>query len=602
MQQMFYQVLKMSITGFFGICMVLPVRLLLLKCGRKYAYYLWIIVFVNLLIPFGIYGNFSLIPRQAAELSARLEAQTGNLLPSETSGTAHAPAASHTPAGQVQPAMPSGPDSDSSSPQTADSIPSTETGQTKIGKISGKVPALLWLSGICIIALFNLVHMILLRKQIASDQWVRWDPKRRIAEVSVLPSPFLLGTLSPIIFLPAGLEEEEKNFILLHEDCHRRRGDSYIKLTAFAAVTVHWFNPAVWIAWFLFGRDMEISCDEAALADAPKTARLRYAQTLLRYAAGQNGYFMTPPSFGEPSAKARIANILRFKKHDRLHGLAAALIIVIMALGLTVHPAAMEEMQDLSAHTDRSYRENADAAAQADNTAARQPPAEETEEYARDREGVSTAEISSPARQETLANAAAGAPPAAAHRAGYVDAAITHIPASLYFTPGLRTQEELDALAQKALRELYDLTGFLVESCVYTCSDLGSFFFAKTEDDLAHSRDFYFRSFGEADNYDSLVIPNIGIASARRYWFSDVQQLDIPADIASMTDGALAVWFLQHSCIWQGEEIVSTEPSSELDSTVIATTVDGSFYEITLDLPIQSVSSIYGPYPAGFSH
>ena len=156
-------------------------------------------------------------------------------------------------------------------------------------------------------------------------------------------------------------------------------------------------------------------------------------------------------------------------------------------------------------------------------------------------------------------------------------------------------------LARTAIRELYDLTGYQVESCVYECSDLGTFFFAGTPEDLSHSRIFYTRTFGEAQGYDALVIPSMDCADARRVWFSDVQQLALPEHTEQMSDQELAVWFLEHSAVYQGEEIARTDPLPESWTQRVYTT-HGTFYEVTLEGGFIGVSSIYGPYPEGFSH
>lgn len=70
---LFVAVLDRSLVGCYCIAETLIVRLFLKKCGRKYAYYLWLAVFLNLCFPVAVTGNFSLIPRQVADFSVRDE-------------------------------------------------------------------------------------------------------------------------------------------------------------------------------------------------------------------------------------------------------------------------------------------------------------------------------------------------------------------------------------------------------------------------------------------------------------------------------------------------------------------------------------------------
>ena len=76
-------------------------------------------------------------------------------------------------------------------------------------------------------------------------------------------SPFVLGIFRPKIYLPSDICEGEREYIVLHERQHIRRGDHVFKALAFIALGLHWFNPLVWLSFVLAGRDMEMSCDEA---------------------------------------------------------------------------------------------------------------------------------------------------------------------------------------------------------------------------------------------------------------------------------------------------------------------------------------------------
>ncbi len=70
-----------------------------------------------------------------------------------------------------------------------------------------------------------------------------------------------------------------------------------------------------------------------------------------------------------------------------------------------------------------------------------------------------------------------------------------------------------------------------------------------------------------------------------------------------MEDGELAAWFLKRNVIYQGEELSGvTELLPYQKEWIRVMTVDGSFYEVTLDRKINGVSNIYGPYPEGFEH
>ena len=92
----------------------------------------------------------------------------------------------------------------------------------------------------------------------------RWQ-QGNIYEQPGLKTPFVLGLIKPRVYLPAGLPEREKEYVLLHELTHIRRRDDLITALANLTLCVHWFNPLAWLAFRLMAADMEMSCDEQVL-------------------------------------------------------------------------------------------------------------------------------------------------------------------------------------------------------------------------------------------------------------------------------------------------------------------------------------------------
>ncbi len=84
----------------------------------------------------------------------------------------------------------------------------------------------------------------------------------RVYYAEGISSPFVMGFFRPEIYLPYGPVKMKEDYIILHEQHHIRRLDPFAKLSGFAALCIHWFNPLVWLAFRLAVKDMD--CDEAA--------------------------------------------------------------------------------------------------------------------------------------------------------------------------------------------------------------------------------------------------------------------------------------------------------------------------------------------------
>lgn len=174
-----------------------------------------------------------------------------------------------------------------------------------------------------------------LRGAVALEYGVLEDPAVR--------SPFLLGYLRPRIYLPCGVPEEHRGYILSHERCHIRRGDNWVKLIGFVCLALHWYNPLVWLAYSLLCKDMEMACDEAVIRTMDIPQRKAYSAALLSCAAGKMGLRACPVAFGEDNVKQRILKVLHYRKPAVWLSAVALIAVAVLAVCFLTNPAAQAD-------------------------------------------------------------------------------------------------------------------------------------------------------------------------------------------------------------------------------------------------------------------
>ena len=161
-----------------------------------------------------------------------------------------------------------------------------------------------------------------------------------------------MGLIHPKIYLPSAMSEVEQSYIIQHERHHIRRGDHVIKLLAFAAVCIHWFNPLVWLAFALASKDMEMSCDEAVMRQTDRDIRADYSSSLLQFSTGKRVVIGTPLAFGEGETKERIENIMKYKKPTMIIVVLAVIVCVGLTACLSSNPQSGTGKNNLSAMGD----------------------------------------------------------------------------------------------------------------------------------------------------------------------------------------------------------------------------------------------------------
>jgi len=134
------------------------------------------------------------------------------------------------------------------------------------------------------------------------------------------------------------MSANERRLVLLHERAHIYRYDYLAKPAAFLILTLHWFNPLVWLAFRLFCDDMEASCDERAIRTCNRNEIAAYGETLLRLGAQRAVFAGGPLAFGEHCTKERIINVLNYKKPTFWIVVAAVIVAATTAIVLLANP------------------------------------------------------------------------------------------------------------------------------------------------------------------------------------------------------------------------------------------------------------------------
>ena len=304
MTAIFERVLNMSLTGSIVIAVVLLARLLLRRAPKVYSYMLWAVVLFRLLCPISLSAGLSVLKPLPVTTTQGLSTVT------------------------YRPVEPVTPASGETGQENARQEPA-EAVKAKTGTQAMTLAAAVWLTVGGALAACSLVQYTVLRRKLREAVPYRGE----ILLSDKIRTPFVMGVLSPKIYLPWDTPQEERRFIIAHERQHIHRGDPLWKLLGYAALCVHWFNPLVWLAFFLGGKDMEMSCDEAVLNRLGEDIRADYSQALLRLATHKRLIAGMPLAFGEGETKGRVRNMARWRRPKVwVSGICAVLCLAVLAV------------------------------------------------------------------------------------------------------------------------------------------------------------------------------------------------------------------------------------------------------------------------------
>ncbi len=297
------------------------------KISRQWQYYIWLVVVLRLLLPFGtevsLMGKAYQAVDQAISQTAPLPPQQQPPLNAPESNLAPAVGAEHHNETVSSPAD-----------DVTTAHPLQDIGVLLISQIW-----LVWL----VAALGLLIRKITIYQGFMRyikagltpvSDIERLDELSIVAEQSgikkpielcvnpLVSSPLLIGFFRPCIVLPsADIPEKDFRYIILHELTHYKRRDMFYKWLVQITVCLHWFNPLVYLMSREVTRACEFSCDEAVLAKMGCNHAQDYGKTLLDAMAAVGRYKenlgAVTLSENKQLLKERLGAIMKFEKKSK---------------------------------------------------------------------------------------------------------------------------------------------------------------------------------------------------------------------------------------------------------------------------------------------
>ena len=188
--------------------------------------------------------------------------------------------------------------------------------------------ALSWLVGVAVMLTYAVTTYMLIRKRVSAS--VKIDSK--VYECDDISDSFILGIISPRVYLPSALSEEARKYILKHEFAHLSRRDYIWKPLGFAILSVYWLNPLCWVAYILLCKDIEYACDEKVTKNIENGEKAEYCRILLENSMPRKLIAACPVAFGGIDVKDRIKNVVNYKKPA--FWITIASIMVCVAVGV----------------------------------------------------------------------------------------------------------------------------------------------------------------------------------------------------------------------------------------------------------------------------
>ena len=273
------------------------------RVPKRLLYALWLVLLLKLCLP----GTAYALPLLPAEQTAAVQ---------QTEAPAQsAPAAQQPTQAAAQPQTPA---------QQPASQPQEAAKPAAAMPLVTEPVLVIWFCGSVLLGLWLLVTWLVFTVRLRrSRRFLGRRGRVRIYAAGSISSPCLAGLIPAVYLTEDVVQTDAAELVLRHELTHLRHLDPLWSFCRAAAVTAYWWNPFVWLAAFVSGRDAELACDEAVAAKLSPAQRVAYARAILAQAPRKAAAL----SLAGPPVKERIVFLTRKQR--------TSVLCVVLALLLT---------------------------------------------------------------------------------------------------------------------------------------------------------------------------------------------------------------------------------------------------------------------------
>ncbi len=326
---------------------VLVILILLIKTtfknrlNTKFHYYIWFLLIVKLIIPYGPESSFSVFNIFNPIMEKKIIYNNDNFKIPKV-------------------------------PSSINTVKNVETVRTVKLDDTKNTPALskkinyenillyIWLSGIIVLIasiLLSIRKIEIIKKAAVSRELPNFNrilndyikvmnvrEKVLLRYTDKIDSPCLYGLIKPVIFIPINtaerISEDEFKYIIIHELSHLKRKDILIKWITIILNIIYWFNPVIRYGFYKMSDDCEVSCDDYALKYLNNNENIDYGNAIIKVLElghKRNALIATTSMIiNKSEIKRRIIMISKYKRVSMKSIICGVLVIITAAaVGLT---------------------------------------------------------------------------------------------------------------------------------------------------------------------------------------------------------------------------------------------------------------------------